>query len=40
MAESRVWGGIHSRFAVEAGLIVGRRIADEVLATHLLPLAR
>jgi hypothetical protein len=40
MAASRVWAGIHSAFAVKAGLLVGRRIADEVLATQLLPLAR
>jgi hypothetical protein len=40
MASSRVWAGIHSAFAVDAGLQLGRRVADEVLATQMLPLAR
>jgi hypothetical protein len=40
MSSSRVWAGIHSTFAVEAGLNLGRRVADEVLATQLVPLAR
>lgn len=40
MARSRVWAGIHSTFAVDAGLVVGRRIADEVLATQMVPLGK
>jgi hypothetical protein len=40
MSSSRVWAGIHSTFAIEAGMNLGRRIADEVLAKQLAPLAR
>jgi hypothetical protein len=40
MASSRIWAGIHSAFAIEAGLQLGRRVADEVLATQMVPLAR
>ena len=40
MARSRIWGGIHSTFAMDAGLVVGRRIAEEVLAAQMVPLTK
>ena len=30
--ESRLWAGIHYRFDVEAGEVMGRRVADKLLA--------
>lgn len=33
-ANSRIWGGIHWRFDSEAGLILGREVADYALASH------
>ena len=34
---SRVWGGIHYRTAVEHGTVVGRQIAEFALKTTMRP---
>jgi hypothetical protein len=31
---ARIWGGIHYRFSVEDGTVVGKKTADQVLAHH------
>jgi hypothetical protein len=36
-AHSRLWAGVHTRGAVEAGLRAGRSIAEDILAYQLLP---
>lgn len=36
-AHSRLWAGVHTRGAVEAGLRAGRSIAEDILAHQLLP---
>jgi hypothetical protein len=38
--DSRVRAGLHFRFAVDAGLDMGRRIADHATSTLLLPMKR
>lgn len=37
LAAARVWGGVHFRSAVEAGRLVGRGVASEIIDTQLLP---
>jgi hypothetical protein len=37
---ARVWAGIHTRYAVDAGRSLGRSVAEEVFATQLQPLRR
>jgi PAP2 superfamily len=34
VGNARVWGGIHFRTAVEAGLVIGDRTAEQVLSRH------
>lgn len=36
-AHSRLWAGVHTRGAVQAGLRAGREIAEDILAHQLLP---
>ena len=36
-AMSRIYGGIHYRFANDAALEMGRQIAEEIYATHMVP---
>jgi hypothetical protein len=31
---ARIWGGIHYRFSVEDGTVIGKKTADQVLAHH------
>ena len=35
LANARVWAGIHTRYAIDAGRRMGRRLAEEVFATQL-----
>ncbi len=34
VGNARIWGGIHYRFSVEDGTVIGRKTADQVLAHH------
>jgi hypothetical protein len=34
VASARIWGGIHYRSAVEDGIKLGMKVADQVLAHH------
>lgn len=37
---SRIWGGVHWTFDHDQAMSAGRRISDEVFATHFRPIAR
>jgi hypothetical protein len=37
VGKARIWGGIHYRSAVDAGLIIGRNVAHHVLEDHFQP---
>ena len=34
VGNARIWGGIHYRTAVDDGIVIGRRVANHVLANH------
>ncbi len=34
VGNARIWGGIHYRFAVEDGIVIGKKTANHVLAHH------
>ena len=34
VSNARIWGGIHYRSAVEDGVEIGKKTADQVLAHH------
>jgi hypothetical protein len=40
VGNARIWGGIHFRSAVEDGIAIGKKTADQVLAHHFQPSAR
>lgn len=37
VANARIWGGIHFRTAVEDGVTIGKKTANQVLAHHFAP---
>jgi hypothetical protein len=37
VGDARIWGGIHYRSAVDAGITIGRKVAHQLLAEHFQP---
>lgn len=39
VGNARIWGGIHYRFSVDAGITIGRKVARSVVEEHFRPVA-